>query len=173
MSKVKIILDADVFIHFTKSGYFHQLASIYPGYQLAIIDELYKSEMKGDVKNYVDKYRTVFVGQIEMLEWKPDYEMMMEFSGLNARMGYGESLCLAYCKYHQDVIASSNISEITGYCDKNGIQYITTMDFLYEAFVKKIMTDEQCNEFIQNVISKGSKLPNIKITQYTARNIYM
>ena len=173
MSKVKIILDADILIHFTKSEYFDKLASIYPGYQLAIIDELYKSEIKGDVKNYLDRYRAVFAGQIEMLEWKPDYEMTRDFSGLNERMGFGESMCLAYCKHHHDVIASSNITEITGYCEANGIQYITTMDFLYEAFVKKIMTEEECNEFIQNVISKGSKLPNIKITQYTARQIYM
>jgi hypothetical protein len=173
MSKVKIILDADVLIHFTKSEYFHQLPSIYPRYQLAIIDELYKAEIKGDVKNYVDKYRSVFGGRIEMLEWKPDYEMMMDFSVLQSRMGYGESMCLAYCKHHHDVIASSNITEITGYCDTNGIQYITTMDFLYEAFVRQIMTEDECNEFIQNVIAKGSKLPDIKITQYTARHIYM
>jgi hypothetical protein len=173
MSKVKIILDADVLIHFTKSEYFHQLASIYPGYQLAIIDELYKVEIKGEVRNYVDKYRTVFAGSIEMLEWKPDYEMLKDFSELHARMGYGESMCLAYCKHHHEVIASSNITEITGYCETNGIQYITTLDFLYEAFVKKIMTEEECNEFIQNVIAKGSKLPDIKITQYTARQIYM
>jgi len=91
MSKVKIILDADVLIHFSKSEYFHQLPSIYPGYQLAIIDALYKTEVKGEVKNYVDRYIMLFAGSIEVVEWKPDYEMMMDFSALNTCMGYGES----------------------------------------------------------------------------------
>jgi hypothetical protein len=79
---------------------------------------------------------------------------------------------MAYCKFNHDIIASSNIKDIKDYCEQNGISYLTTMDFLYEAYRKSILTEEECNTFITSVIKKGSILPNIKITDYCPRFSY-
>jgi hypothetical protein len=56
-----------------------------------------------------------------------------EFASLKKRYGLGESACMAYCKFHREVFASSNLADIKPYCEANGIQYITTMDLLAEA----------------------------------------
>jgi len=81
-------------------------------------------------------------------------------------LGPGESACLAYCKFHGDAIASSNLKDIKAYCLENNIQYLTTMDFVYEAYSKELLTEADCDFFIYNVKSKGSKLPCDTIKEY-------
>lgn len=44
--------------------------------------------------------------------------------------------------------------------------YLTTIDFLYYAFIRKKMTKEDVAAFIEEVISKGSKLPSVDIEKY-------
>jgi hypothetical protein len=72
--------------------------------------------------------------------------------------GKGESAIMAYCRFHKDVLASSNLTDIANYCEEYGIVYITTMDFLSEAFRQQILTEKECDDFIKSVKSKGSKL---------------
>ena len=100
--------------------------------------------------------------------YSPTGNSMGKFFRLTSTMGKGESACMVYCKEHNDVLGSSNIKDIQSYCKKNGITYLTTLDFLYYAYTNKIMTQEECNQFISEVKSKGSKLPaNITdITHY-------
>ena len=52
-------------------------------------------------------------------------------------------------------------------CRTENITYLTTLDFLWYAKKNKVMTEKECNDFIQTVISKNSILPNISITIYT------
>ena len=74
-------------------------------------------------------------------------------------MGKGESACMVYCKEHNDILGSSNIKDIHLYCKDNGITYLTTLDFLYYAYTNKVMTQEECNQFMSDVKNRGSKLP--------------
>ena len=90
-----------------------------------------------------------------------------EFARLNKTKGTGESACLAYCKFHNNVLASSNLKDTKEYCRTENITYFTTLDFLWYAKKNKVMTEKECNDFIQTVISKNSILPNISITIYT------
>ena len=53
------------------------------------------------------------------------------------------------------------------YCSLNQITYLTTLDFLYYAFIRKKMTKEDVDAFIADVIAKGSKLPAVDIERYT------
>lgn len=99
--------------------------------------------------------------------------MIKELSILNAKYGYGESLSLVYCKFNNDVIASSNIKDITKYCDENNIQYITTMDFIWQAYITKLMSEDECNTFLRKVINRNSKLPYFRITDYTPRQLLL
>jgi len=98
---------------------------------------------------------------------------LKEFGELNKRYGLGESMSMVYCKFNNDVIASSNITEITNYCDTNNIQYITTMDFISQAFKIGLMTETECDLFLSSVIAKGSKLPVTKISKYKPRELFL
>ncbi len=91
---------------------------------------------------------------------------MREYFQLLQKLGKGESACMIYCKDHQDVLGSSNLKDIQEYCSRNNITYLTTLDFLYYAYRRNKLTQQECTTFIQAVNNAGSKLPNIDISQY-------
>ena len=72
----------------------------------------------------------------------------------------GESACLAYAKFNRDVLASSNLKDIIKYCRFHKIKYITTIDLLVMGYTQGVFTEENCDDFIQTVRRRGSKLPN-------------
>lgn len=160
MNKTKIIIDSDVIIHFIKGDSLPILHEIFPAYQYVILDIVLNEELRKNTatRDYLDRYLTLF-GHIKVEKWQPDYLLMKEFATLKKKYGLGESASMAYCKFHNDVIASSNISEITDYCDKNDIVYVTTLGFLWRAYKTGKMTQQECDDFISKVKQKGSKLP--------------
>jgi len=160
MNKTKIIIDSDVIIHFIKGDSLPILHEIFPTYQYVILDIVLNEELRKNTvtRDYLDRYLTLF-DHIKVEKWQPDYQLMKEFATLKKKYGLGESASMAYCKYHNDVIASSNITEITDYCDKNDIVYVTTLDFLWQAYQTGKMTQQECDDFISKVKQKGSKLP--------------
>jgi hypothetical protein len=172
---VKIVIDADVIIHFMKGDSLTLLPKIYPQYKFVILDELLNKELRNNqsTRLYLDNIFIHFPNLISIEKWVPNYEMIKELSKLTTKYGYGESLSLVYCKFHNDVIASSNITEITNYCEENDIQYITTMDFIWQAFKIQLISEDECNSFLQKVIDKKSKLPCRKITDYKPRTLFL
>lgn len=92
-----------------------------------------------------------------------------EINKSNFGFGLGESASMVYCKYRNDVLASSNLKDIVDYCEENKITYFTTMDFLYQAMVSQVMAEKECDRFIAEVTSKGSKLPVTKMSGFTPR----
>jgi len=173
--KVKIVIDADVMIHFIKGELLDLLPRIFPDYQYIILDQLLNQELrnKNGTRVYLDNFFKFFPKAILVEKWNPNYEMLKEFGELNKRYGLGESMSMVYCKFNQDIIASSNITEITEYCDTNNIQYITTMDFISHALTAKLLTEVECDQFLTKVISKGSKLPFDKISKYKSRQLFL
>lgn len=172
---VKIVIDADVIIHFIKGECLYLLPQIFPKYKFVILDELLKAELRNyhSTRVYLDKFIHSFPELITIIKWDPNYEMVKELSKLTTKYGYGESLSMVYCKFNNDVIASSNIKDITDYCTENDIQYITTMDFIWQAYTIKLMSKDECNTFLKKVIEKKSKLPYSKITDYTPRRLLL
>jgi predicted nucleic acid-binding protein len=159
----KILLDADVIIHFIKGDRSGTLSSIFPNklYLLDIVfDEVFKGKLRSEVQNLIT------FKQVYELSFLIENEVVSEYARLKEKYGPGESACMAYCKFHKDVLASSNLRDIRQYCEENGIQYLTTMDFLVAAFQKGIMDEKECDLFIQNVKSKGSKLPCDTIKEF-------
>jgi len=63
--------------------------------------------------------------------------------------------------YNNDVIGSSNLKDITDYCQRYGLTYLTTFDFLYYAVVNKLISTAEVDEFIRQVKEKDSKLPDM------------
>lgn len=165
-NKIKIVLDADVLIHFQKAGYLSLLPDILPEYDCIVLSVVY--EEISSIRKQLDRQIQV-LGNIALVTFTPNMEMLREYAYLTDRFGRGESACMAYCRFSNNVLGSSNLRDISDYCKKNGITYLTTIDFLYYAYVRKKLTKEQCDEFIKDVNAKGSRLPIIDISTYSCK----
>ena len=86
---------------------------------------------------------------------------------LQRTLGKGESACMVDCRDNRDVLGSSNLKDIRKYCSENDITYLTTLDFLYYAYCRGKMTEQECLVFMKAVNDAGSKLPIVDITRYT------
>ena len=162
-NKIKIVLDADILIHFQKAGYLSLLPEILPEYDYVVLSVVY-GELTS-IRSQLDQ-QIHFLKNISLESFSPSGEMAKEYAILSRQFGRGESACMAYCRFNHDVLGSSNLRDISNYCQVNGITYLTTIDFLYYAFVRKKMTKADCDTFIKDVISKGSKLPEVDISAY-------
>lgn len=164
MEKVKIVLDADVLIHFAKAGRLNMLPDIFPEYDHVVLSVVY-DETK-TIQDQLDN-QIRFLKNIALEHFEPKGEMLAEYARLLQTFGKGESACMAYCRFTNNVIGSSNLKDIKEYCEKQQITYLTTLDFLYYAFVRGKMTENDCGQFISDVVAKGSKLPVVEISKYT------
>jgi predicted nucleic acid-binding protein len=160
----KILLDCDVVIHFLKGGKILELPTIFPS-RFVMLDRVYQELMKRN-SNVLAIGVFLASAKVPVIPMPTQPEIVKEYFSLKKVMDDGESACLAVAKHRKEYVASSNISQIAAYCQTHGIIYYTTMDLLYEATVKGIMTEAQCNTFIREVISKGSRLPNMTMAQY-------
>lgn len=168
-AKTKIVLDADVIIHFVKAGKFSFLLDIFPEYQYLILDVVYDEVTVNRItKTQIDNTLNFFANRISNVKFDPKGESRLEYAKLRSSLllGKGESACMVYCRDNQDVLGSSNLKDIKEYCVTNSITYLTTVDFLYYAFIRKKITKEEVDEFIAEVIAKGSKLPRVDIDIY-------
>ena len=161
--KAKILLDADVIIHFIKGDLSGKLHEIFENklYLIDIVfDEVFKSPSQRTIVERMISIR--FIEEIKLDESGNDVKM--EYYRLTGprggNLGKGESAVLSYCRFNNDVVASSNISDIKNYCEQHSITYLTTMDFLAEAFKNRLFSEHECDEFIQTVKRRGSKLVN-------------
>lgn len=162
----KIVLDADVIIHFIEANCFSLLPDIFPEYDYVVLDVVYDEVSRNNkTRNFIDNYLRYFP-KLRREVFAPKGESMKEYFLLQRTLGKGESACMVYCRDHRDVLGSSNLKDIKAYCSANNITYLTTIDFLYYAYCRKKMTGVECTEFIQAVNNAGSKLPMIDITHY-------
>ena len=113
LKRVRIVLDADVIIHFSKGGLLSLLPQIFPEYEYIVLDKVY-NELTS-VKNQLDN-QIQFFGNITKVEFTPTAEIMREYAVLKSKFGDGESACMAYCRYTANIIGSSNLRDIKNYC---------------------------------------------------------
>jgi predicted nucleic acid-binding protein len=104
--------------------------------------------------------------KIPVVPFPSKLEIIKEYAQLTKKFGEGESACMAVARFEKEFIASSNLRDIKAYCLEHQIKYYTTMDLLVEAMNKNILTEADCNQFIQDVKSKGSKLPCNTMAEY-------
>ena len=166
-TKTKIVLDADVIIHFIKGGRFSLLLDIFPEYEYLILDVVYNEVTVNRVsKTQIDNTLQFLKSRISLVNFAPSGDSRLEYARLISTLGRGESACMVFCRDNNDVLGSSNLRDIKEYCEKNQITYLTTIDFLYYAYVHKKMTEKECRQFIADVNSKGSRLPVVDIMTY-------
>jgi len=167
-NKTKIVLDSDVVIHFMKGDCFTLLFNIFPEYQYLILDVVYEELAKNaQTRTFIDNIVVFMPDKLKKIQFQPTGKMMYEYAQLLRTLGRGESACMIYCYDNKDVLGSSNLKDIKEYCASHDITYLTTLDFLYYAYIRKKMTKKECDEFIQKVLSKGSKLPLVDISTYS------
>ena len=167
-AKIQIVLDADVVIHFAKGGYLNLLPSIFPDYEYVLLETVYEElkSLRSQVDNQIMRLKN-----ITLQPFAPRGEMLREYAMLRSRFGKGESACMAYCLFTHNVIGSSNLRDIRTYCQEKQITYLTTMDFLWYAWRKHLMTTDEVKTFMNEVRSKGSKLPEVDIERYVCETV--
>ncbi len=166
-TKTKIVLDADVVIHFMKADRLVFLLDIFPEYEYILLDVVYSEISRhSKAKIQIDNTLAFFKQRISTVAFTPTGDSIREYARLISTLGRGESACMVYCRDNRDVLGSSNLRDIKEYCAANGITYLTTIDFLYYAYTRGKMTKEECDDFINAVIDKGSKLPRTDISTY-------
>ncbi len=169
-TKTKIVLDADVVIHFIRGDCFALLFDIFPEYTYIILDVVYDElAVSKKTKLQIDNTMQFLSGRFAKEAFSPAGLSRMEYARLTSvlHLGRGESACMVYCRDNNDVLGSSNLRDIKDYCADNHITYLTTIDFLYYAYVRKKMTADEIAGFIKNVIEAGSRLPMVNIQTYT------
>ncbi len=167
--KTQIVLDADVVIHFSKGGRLSMLPTILPNYEYVLLEAVHE-ELLSDVRTQID-HQIALLKNIKLLPFAPRGEMLREYAMLRSRFGKGESACMAYCLFTNNVIGSSNLRDIRAYCEEKKIVYLTTIDFLWYAWQYGLMTPAEISSFISEVRAKGSKLPEVEIEKYTCKMI--
>lgn len=164
-SKVKIVLDADVIIHFAEGESLGILPQIFDECEYIVLDYVYEEVRRKEVREQLQKQIEWFKS-ISLVEFAPTGEMMRDYARVLRERGKGESACLVYCLYRHDVIGSSNLKDIKDFCEEHGIAYLTMFDFLYYAWKRGKMSEEEIVAFIENVKKKGSKLPDMDIRHH-------
>ena len=171
--KTKIVLDADVIIHFAKGGRLGMLPKVLPDYQFMVLDVV-KMEIP---RLLLPLLQDVIVRDKTIIEesFGKSLGERKEFARLISKnelaLGRGESACMVYCLYHNDVVGSSNTKDVKAYCEKNGITYLTTSDFLYFAIRRGLMTKQEADEFIAEVRNKGSYPPVVDFDKYVCTKL--
>lgn len=168
-TRTKIVLDADVVIHFAKGGLLSLLPRIFPDYDYVLLEAV-REELLSDIRTEVDNLMH-YLKTITLLPFSPRGDMLREYARLRSRFGKGESACMAYCLFTHNVVGSSNMRDIKEYCEEKQIVYLTTIDFLWYAWRKGMLTPEQISVFIGEVRSKGSKLPIVDIEKYVCKQV--
>jgi predicted nucleic acid-binding protein len=162
-----ILLDSDVIRHFISGGKILELQKIYPN-QFVMLDKV-KEELCRSKKIEIIVNNLISTTKLPIIPMPKDIQIIKEYANLKKRLGEGESACLAVAKFQKQFIASSNLKDIKTYCLNNEITYLTTMDILLEGYNKGIFDEADCDYFIYNVKSKGSKLPVDSINEYINR----
>jgi len=165
----KIIFDADVLRHFFEVGYQHYLTKIFP--DRIVISKIVKSEVQNvdrfylDIRNFIRRYN---IEVISIDDYPDNFKIQKEFAILTKKIDRGEAECLAIAKFDSKYVASSNISQIEDYCNKNNIKLYKTLDILCLGIINGVMTEHECDNLIQLNRSRNNKLPNLTIAEYCA-----
>lgn len=173
ISKTKIVLDADVIIHFSKGGLLHLLPKILPEFQFIVLD-IVKNELPASISAELDN-QIRWMHNISEEIFGNTSEERREFARLTSTtgmaLGRGESACMVYCLYKHDVVGSSNTRDVATYCDEHNIIYLTTNDFLFYGICRGVITKKDASEFVSTVRAKGSFPPIVDFDTYICTKI--
>jgi len=171
LSEEKILVfDADVLIHFMQAGCFSDLKRIYPNNSKVVLKKVYDEIIYKDSKNMLDSAIYTFK-YISLVDFPVDMAMMKEFAHLTSpliNLGKGESACLSYCKFTQNVVVSSNLKDVKEYCKRQSIELLTTLDLIKWAYENNLWLEQECDQVLQLMVKKGARLPFTSVKAFIA-----
>lgn len=85
---IKIILDADVIIHFIKGECLSLLPQILPNYSYVLLKMVFDRELRDLHRTQIMQQITI-LKNITMVDWEPKGEALGEFLKLNKKFGLG------------------------------------------------------------------------------------
>lgn len=164
--KIKIVLDADVIIHFAKGEMLSSLPMVFPECEFVVLD-IVRQEVKQPTLSQLQN-QMAFLRNIKEVTFGETLEQRKEYARLTSvvGLGRGESACMVYCRFNNDVVDSSNLRDITDYCEEHQITYLTTTDFLYYGIRRGVWTKADADKFIAQVNDSGSKVPVVDFDTY-------
>ncbi len=156
----KIVLDTDVISSFAWVDRFDIVIKLYSP-DIIILDvvkeELIKVRHLFDI---VNKY--IESEDIQFIKIDPYSEEGIEYARLLKDLwsiGKGEAACMAYCRYHNCILGSSNFSDILDYCEKFNIRINTTVEIMIEAYKNELIDFRIGSRIWKKMIEKRRKLP--------------
>lgn len=174
-SERSILVDADVVSHFVTADESLVFNTIFPKRRIVMLDKVHAELQQWPSENFRTRVAMLLSKKIiRLINFPEDNEVIVrEYAWIKTMLfkGDGESACLAFVRYSKDVLASSNLKDIKSYCTMHKIDYLTTMDFLCEAFRQGVFDLPRCNRFIQPVKTAGGKLPVDSMKEYNCRAI--
>ena len=122
--------------------------------------DIVRQEVKQPTLNQLQN-QMAFLRNIKEVTFGETMEQRKEYAHLTSvvGLGRGESACMVYCRFNNDVVGSSNLRDITDYCEEHQITYLTTTDFLYYGIRRGVWTKADADKFIAQVNDSGSKVP--------------
>lgn len=149
------------------------LPAFLPDYEFIVLDIVHNEIpliLLSTLDNQIQR-----IGNIKLLKFGCTGCEIREFARLTSSsgpaLGRGESACMVYCRYHNDVVGSSNIKDVTDYCNEYGITFLTTNDFLFYGIEKGLMTIKSATEFIKKVRELGSYPPIVDFSTYVCNKL--
>ena len=169
--KTEIVLDADVIIHFAKGGRLPDLPRVFPQCEFVVLDIVKKEVLQPTLAQLQNQI--AYIRNIKEVVFGGSAEQLREYARLVSKemLGRGECACMVYCRFNNNVVGSSNLKDITKYCNTHNIKYLTTVDFLYYGIKHGIWTEEEATAFIEVVNNKGSKVPVVDFKEYVCHKM--
>jgi len=173
--KKTILIDADVVSHFIYAGEAWSIKEIFPNNPILVLDKVHAELQKWPNAAVRTEISNLLSNKIiRLINFPEENEVIRkEYHWIKSMMfkGDGESACLAVARYDKKILASSNLRDTAPYCKMHKINYLTTMDFLCNAFGNKIYSKQRCDDFITAVLKSNGKLPVKSMDDYTCRDI--
>ena len=165
-----ILIDADVVSHFISAGEMISIKAIFD-IEVYILNKVY-DELQKFPKRKLEVDNLLTLGIVKLLPFPEESEQIKKeytYIKKNLFKGDGEAASLSVARFTNNILASSNLKDIAEYCKMHKIDYLTTMDFLCEAFKKGLFDISRCNSFITKVLNARSKLPVTKMEDYQCK----
>jgi len=166
-----ILVDADVLSHFMASGNILFLPQIFKNKKVVltiVADEIRRHpKFRGPINMLIQS------GNLAEIAMPTAMDIVREFASLRkSGKGAGESACMAVARFDKNIIASNNFRDVKSYCELHGITYLSTMDFLYEAYCSKVMTLAEIDFMIYTLITMKTpaRIPCTCLEEYCVRN---
>lgn len=168
-----LFFDNDCLSAFLWVGNENLLVKLYPG-RVCIPKQVYDELSVPGISHLKAKVDTLLANnQVSLVEIMVGTEIFDLYYQLTEKpeaghviIGKGEAASIALAKYHDGIVASNNLKDISSYIEEFGLKHITTGDILVEAYNKGFISEADGNTLWSAMLAKRRKLGEKTFTDY-------